>query len=61
MQRVQLVFRSRRETLTASIPKALFDAVRLRAKKTGVPYQRFIRHVLERAVTAPKRSKAKAG
>jgi predicted DNA binding CopG/RHH family protein len=41
----------------------LLDAVRANAKREGVPYQRYIRHILERAVSEPvrKRQKAKAG
>jgi predicted DNA binding CopG/RHH family protein len=41
----------------------LLDAVRANAKREGVPYQRYIRHILERAVSGParKRQKAKAG
>jgi predicted DNA binding CopG/RHH family protein len=40
----------------------LLDAVRASAKREGVPYQRYIRHILERAVSEPvrKRQKAKA-
>jgi predicted DNA binding CopG/RHH family protein len=40
----------------------LLDAVRANAKREGVPYQRYIRHILERAVSEPgrKRQKAKA-
>jgi predicted DNA binding CopG/RHH family protein len=32
------------------LPKPLLDAVRKRAKGVGVPYQRFIRMALEKAV-----------
>ena len=32
------------------LPDALFEAVKARAKARRVPYQRFIREVLERAV-----------
>jgi predicted DNA binding CopG/RHH family protein len=36
------------------LPAPLLDAVRARAKRAGIPYQRFIRLTLERAVE-PKR------
>lgn len=36
------------------LPSPLLDAVRERAKRIGVPYQRFIRMALERAVREPK-------
>ena len=32
----------------------LYDAVRKRAARAGVPYQRFIRLTLEQAISAPK-------
>jgi predicted DNA binding CopG/RHH family protein len=61
MKRVQFIFSTKQETLSVSLPETLFVAVRKKAKRAGVPYQRFIRHALERAVTMPKRLKAKAG
>lgn len=54
MERVQLVFHGGQEVLSAFIPKALFDNVRKRAKREGVSYKRYIRHVLERAVSEPR-------
>jgi predicted DNA binding CopG/RHH family protein len=36
------------------LPKQLLEAVRGRAKLAGVPYQRFIRMALERALHDPK-------
>jgi predicted DNA binding CopG/RHH family protein len=38
----------------------LLDAVRANAKREGVPYQRYIRHILERAVSEPARKRPKA-
>ncbi len=58
---VHFEIRPKQKTVNLRISEGLLDAVRENAKREGVPYQRFIRHVLERAVTAPKRSKAKAG
>lgn len=51
------------KTINLRISESLLDAVRENAKREGVPYQRFIRHLLERGVmelTERKRSKAKA-
>jgi predicted DNA binding CopG/RHH family protein len=61
MGRAQLVFHSKRGILSASIPKSLFDRVRQRAKSAGLPYKRYIRYALERAVAQCGQSKAKAG
>jgi len=36
------------------LPEQLLEAVRRRAKRLGVPYQRFIRMALERALHDPK-------
>jgi len=36
------------------LPEQLLEAVRGRAKRLGVPYQRFIRMALERALHDPK-------
>jgi predicted DNA binding CopG/RHH family protein len=48
------------KTVNLRISEGLLDAVRADAKREGVPYQRYIRHALERAVTERKRSKVKA-
>lgn len=51
------------KSINLRISEALLDSVRAHAKREGVPYQRFIRHALERAVTPPMpatRSKVKA-
>ncbi|MBI1868808.1 MAG: BrnA antitoxin family protein [Methylocystis sp.] len=37
------------------LPEQLLDAVRDRATRIGIPYQRFIRMALEKAVREPKR------
>jgi predicted DNA binding CopG/RHH family protein len=56
--------RPKEKSVNLRMSEALLDAVRESAKREGVPYQRFIRHVLERAVTQPQAQpgrKAKAG
>ena len=35
------------------VPKALLDAVKERARGRGIPYTRFIRELMERAVAGP--------
>jgi predicted DNA binding CopG/RHH family protein len=41
-------------TVNLRLPEQLLDAVRERATSAGVPYQRFIRMALERAVQTRK-------
>ena len=52
--------RPKEKSVNLRMSEALLDAVRENAKRAGVPYQRYIRHVLERAVTERKPTKAKA-
>ena len=52
--------RPKEKSINLRLSEGLLDAVRENAKREGVPYQRFIRLALERAVTPSKRSKAKA-
>jgi predicted DNA binding CopG/RHH family protein len=58
---MQFEIRPKQKTVNLRISEGLLDAVRENAKREGVPYQRFIRLALERAVTPLKRSKVKAG
>jgi predicted DNA binding CopG/RHH family protein len=37
------------------MPQALLDALKARAEREGVPYQRFIRQTLEQALSGPQR------
>ena len=43
-------FQPKSERVNMRLPKPLLDAVKASAAKAGVPYQRFIRQVLEAAV-----------
>jgi predicted DNA binding CopG/RHH family protein len=36
------------------LPESLLTAVKERARRAGIPYQRFIRMALERALLEPK-------
>ena len=48
-------FKPKSKSLNLRISQDLLDAVRKNAKRQGVPYQRFIRQALERAVMERKR------
>lgn len=56
MRPVRFEFQPKSERVNMRLPRALLDAVRARAAKEGVPYQRFIRQALEAAVTPRKPS-----
>jgi predicted DNA binding CopG/RHH family protein len=45
------------ERVNMRLPKSLLDAVKGQAARQQIPYQRFIRAVLERAVARQDRSK----
>lgn len=51
--------RPKEKSVNLRISEGLLDAVRERAKQQGIPYQRFIRRALERAVAGKKRSAAR--
>jgi predicted DNA binding CopG/RHH family protein len=58
---VRFEFLPKTERVHMRLHEDLLNSVKDRAKREGVPYQRYIRLALERAVTEPKRTKAKAG
>jgi predicted DNA binding CopG/RHH family protein len=47
---VRFEFQPKNERVNMRLPRSLLDAVKASAKKAGIPYQRFIRQALERAV-----------
>ena len=47
-------FEKKDEQINMRVPGPLLAAVKARAKARGIPYTRFIRETLERAVTAAK-------
>lgn len=49
-KRVTFEFESEDAQLNMRVPRALLEAVKERAKARGVPYTRFIRELMERAV-----------
>ena len=46
-------FEKKEEQINMRVPKPLLNAVKARAKARGIPYTRFIRETLERAIAAP--------
>jgi predicted DNA binding CopG/RHH family protein len=44
-------FERKTKNISMRIPAALLEAVKARAARQGIPYQRFIRQILERVVT----------
>jgi predicted DNA binding CopG/RHH family protein len=51
MREFRFEVRPKTERINMRLPKSLLDAVKAQAAKQQIPYQRFIRAVLERAVT----------
>lgn len=51
---VQFEFRPKDKSLNLRLSEDLLNAIRARAKKEGMPYQRYIRLALERAVAERK-------
>ena len=50
MRMVRFEFEPKRERVNMRLPRALLDAVKARAAKQGIPYQRYIRQALENAI-----------
>jgi predicted DNA binding CopG/RHH family protein len=55
MRIVQFEFEAKSERVNMRLPRTLLDAVKARAAKQGIPYQRYIRQALESAVSRTKR------
>ena len=54
---VRFELKRKDKSINLRLPEQLLDAVRNRAEKEKIPYQRFIRAVLEQAVARRERSK----
>jgi predicted DNA binding CopG/RHH family protein len=52
-QLVRFEIKPKDKSINLRLPEELYNAVRKRAAKAGVPYQRFIRLTLEHAVATP--------
>lgn len=48
---VTFEFQSKAAQLNLRVPQSLLDAVKTRAKAEGIPYTRFIRRLMEQAVS----------
>jgi predicted DNA binding CopG/RHH family protein len=51
---VRFEFEKKDDQINMRVPKPLLQAVKARAKARGIPYTRFIRETLERAMAASK-------
>jgi predicted DNA binding CopG/RHH family protein len=55
---VRFEFERKSKSLTMRLPASLLDAVKARAARQGIPYQRLIRQALERVVAeGPRQGK----
>jgi predicted DNA binding CopG/RHH family protein len=55
MRLVRFELKPKDKSINLRLPSPLLDAVRARARRAGIPYQRFIRLALERAVETKRR------
>lgn len=55
MRVVRFEFEPKTERVNMRLPRTLLEAVKARAAKQGIPYQRYIRQALESAVSPAKR------
>ncbi|HEY0331254.1 MAG TPA: CopG family antitoxin [Rhodopseudomonas sp.] len=51
---MQFEMKPKNKSVNLRLPAQLLAAVQQRAKQAGIPYQRYIRMALERALQAPK-------
>jgi predicted DNA binding CopG/RHH family protein len=51
---MQFEMKRKDKSVNLRLPEQLLEAVQRRARDAGIPYQRFIRMALERAVQRPK-------
>ena len=51
---VRFELKPKDKSVNLRLPEQLLEAVRSRATRAGIPYQRFIRMALERALQEPK-------
>lgn len=55
MKLVEYELAPKEARINMRLPGALLDAVKVAARRQGMPYQRFVRQALERAVLSPGR------
>lgn len=56
MVALRFEFQNKNKAVNIRLSEALLDAIRDKARNAGVPYQRFIRIVLEKAVQSKSKS-----
>ena len=54
MRPMRFEFEAKEARINMRLPGKLLDAIKAAARQVGVPYQRFIRHALEEAITPRK-------
>ena len=54
-KRVRFEFEPKSAQVNMRMPQSLVEAIKARAKSRGIPYQRYIRETLERALSEPGR------
>jgi predicted DNA binding CopG/RHH family protein len=55
MRTTRFEFEPKTERVNMRLPRTLLDAVKARAAKQGIPYQRYIRQALENAIGQSRR------
>jgi predicted DNA binding CopG/RHH family protein len=55
MTLVKFELRRKDTSVSLRLPKALLDEIRGRARRAGIPYQRFIRLAIERALASERK------
>ena len=48
-------FEKKTAQLNMRLPKPLLEAVKLRAQKSGIPYTRLVREIIEQEIATPRR------
>jgi predicted DNA binding CopG/RHH family protein len=54
-KRSRFEFEPKSKQVNMRMPQSLIDAIKAQAKRRGIPYQRYIRETLERALSEPGR------
>jgi len=54
-KRARFEFEPKSKQVNMRMPQSLIDAIKAQAKRRGIPYQRYIRETLERALSEPGR------
>jgi predicted DNA binding CopG/RHH family protein len=55
VKHVRFELKRKDRAVSLRLPETLYDAVKARADKVGMPYQRFIRMAIEQALRSPSK------